>query len=312
MTSHLKKVLIVGGESAIGAALGQYLEARGVEIVATTRREDPAGGQISLDLAAPDAWPDLPDVDGAVIAAAVTALDACHADPQSSRVVNVEGAAEAARRLAGQGAFVLHLSTNQVFDGGIAYRKETDQPAPVSQYGRQKFESETRILELGDQSSVLRLTKVLTGGLPVIERWRALWADGAEAEAFDDMTLAPLPVRVVCELAARILDARASGIFHASGDTDLSYYDLARQLAARMGVDADQVKATSVADAPVLPEAAPVHTTLDMGRAIDAFGITPPSSWAAVEAVLGNGSDSAYRNSTPDSPQAAPQRAAVA
>ena len=313
MTDPLRKVLIVGGDSAIGCALGAYLEARGVEVLTTTRRDNPGPRQISLDLSDPSHWPTLPNVDCAVIAGAVTALDGCHAKPVASRLVNVDGAGEAARRLADQGAFVLHFSTNQVFDGKIAYRNEDAAPSPISEYGRQKSESESRVMAQGNGAAILRLTKVLTNGLPVIDRWRDAWGHGGVAEAFDDMTLAPLPVNLVCELATRVLDARAPGIFHASGSADLTYFDLAVRTAERLGVAKTRVRATSVRDAPVLPEAAPANTTLGMARAIAEFGISPPPAWATVDAILANiGSEPAYQDSTNFSGRSAPNRAAVA
>jgi dTDP-4-dehydrorhamnose reductase len=289
MSDTLKKVLIVGGDSAIGGALGHYLDARGVEVFTTTRRDNPGLNRIHLDLADdPSSWPELPQVDRAVIAAAVTALDDCENNPLSSRAINVDGAGEVARRLVANDAFVLHFSTNQVFDGTLAHRTEDDAPCPVSEYGRQKSDSESRVLAQGQGTAVLRLTKVLTNGLPVIDRWRDAWGQGGLAEAFGDMTLAPLPVNLVCELATRILDARSPGIFHASGGRDLTYFELARRTAERLGVTADRVVATSVRNAPVLPEAAPINTTLAMTRAIAEFGISPPATWAAVDAILAN------------------------
>ena len=325
MNDTLNKVLIVGGDSAIGSALGHYLEARGVDVLTTTRRANPGPNQIRLDLADPAGWPELPKVDRAVIAAAVTALDDCHTDPVSSRSINVDGAGEVAQRLVANDAFVLHFSTNQVFDGTLAHRTEEDAPCPVSEYGRQKSDSESQVLAKGDGTAILRLSKVLTNGLPVIDRWRDAWGQGGVAEAFDDMTLAPLPVNLVCELATLILDAQSSGIFHASGASDLTYFELAQRTAERLGVTPDRVIATSVRNAPVLPEAAPINTTLAMTRAITEFGVSPPPTWAAVDAILANigstadgrGSEPAYQESTdedsndfPD--QAAPRRAAVA
>jgi dTDP-4-dehydrorhamnose reductase len=326
MSDTLHKVLIVGGNSAIGSALGHYLEARGVEVLTTTRRDNPGPNQIRLDLSEdPAKWPELPQVDRAVIAAAVTALDDCHTDPVSSRAINVDGAGEVAQRLVANDAFVLHFSTNQVFDGTLAHRTEEDAPCPVSEYGRQKSDSESQVLAKGDGTAILRLSKVLTNGLPVINRWRKAWSQGDVAKAFNDMTLAPLPVNLVCELAIRILDAQAPGIFHASGASDLTYFELAQRTAERLGVTPDRVIPTSVRNAPVLPEAAPINTTLAMTRATTEFGISPPTTWAAVDAILANigstadgrGSEPAYQESTDEDSNdfpdlAAPRRAAVA
>lgn len=144
---------IVGGESTIGGALARRLAGRALT---TTRR---AGGSLRLDQASPaSSWPALAAVDVAFLCAAVGHLDACEAEPLATRRVNVDATVELARRRQAGGAFVVFLSSNQVFDGRQPERRHDAPPCPINEYGRQKAETEQRL----EGCAVLRLTKVVT------------------------------------------------------------------------------------------------------------------------------------------------------
>ncbi len=76
-------------------------------------------------------------------AAAYTDVDGCELDPEKAERVNAGGTGNVAAAAGKAGALLLHLSTDFVFDGGSErpYR-ETDEPRPLSVYGRTKLKSE--------------------------------------------------------------------------------------------------------------------------------------------------------------------------
>src|SRR5437016_3263455 len=134
--------LVVGADGMIGGALLRRLHAAGRPALGTSRRPDAGQGLMSLDLAAPpDKW-DGPLVAVAYVCAAVTRLEACRRDPHGAARVNVDGTVRLARLLAGQGAFVVFLSTNHVFDGTRPYRPPHEATCPLNEYGRQKAMAE--------------------------------------------------------------------------------------------------------------------------------------------------------------------------
>lgn len=294
-------VLIAGADSKVGAALVAHTAASGRAVIETTRRDDPR--RLRIDLARPDTWPALPAVESAVICAAMTSLDGCERDPAAAAAVNAAGAAELARGLAASGAYVLLLSTNQVFDGARAHRGENEPPSPRTVYGRTKADGEAGALDAG--ASVLRLTKVLTPALPVLETWRGALAAQRKVQAFTDMALAPVTMSFVCTVIAAALAARPTGVLHASGDTDISYADVARALAQALGVDPALVGAASVADSTVPPAAAPRYATLGMDRTTAMLGIEPQQSLAAVASVVGQLRPDRARRDSPSPKHAA-------
>lgn len=277
----MPSVLIVGGDSQIGRALSADLPGLGWSATATTRRPDAAAHAIRFDLSAPpDAWPELPRADAAVLCAAATRQRDCEDDPAGTARVNRDGAIRLARRLTDAGAFVLLLSTVAVFDGRRPYRRHDEAPCPANAYGRQKAEAEEAVLE--DRSAaVLRLSKVMGPDMPLLAHWVAELRNDRAITAFDDAGFAPVSARFVVGLVDRILRCRRHGIYHASGDRDLPYATFAAMLC-----DALRAPGTLCEVRPSGGAAAAGHTTLDMSLERDLFGVDQPGSEATIRQAL--------------------------
>src|SRR6202000_2023486 len=117
--------------------------------------------------------PALPEVDVAVICAAMARFEECRRHPELAYRVNVIAQLELGRSLTRAGARVILLSTSAVFDGRKACIEESEQRAPCSAYGRFKAEAESGLLDLGSAASVLRLTKVLKPNTGLLSEWIA-------------------------------------------------------------------------------------------------------------------------------------------
>ena len=90
--------------------------------------------------------------------AAYTAVDACETDPACWKV-NADGPKHLAEWAAANGAFLVHVSTDYVFDGNKPLFEacvETDTPVPASEYGKSKLAGERAVLENGAQAAILR------------------------------------------------------------------------------------------------------------------------------------------------------------
>ncbi|MBX9628405.1 MAG: sugar nucleotide-binding protein [Gemmataceae bacterium] len=277
--------LVVGADGQIGRALLARLAADGRPAVGTSRR--PGGAGRPLDLAADPASWELPGrVSVAYLCAAVTSVEACRRDPAGTAAVNVTRTLDLADRLRGRGAHLVFLSTNQVFDGAVPFRREDEPPRPRTEYGRQKAAVERELLAAGG-ATVVRLTKVVPADWPLVRGWAEVLARGEPVEAFRDMVLAPVPLDFVTRVLARVGEARPGGVFHVSGAADLTYADLARRVAARVGAAAGLVRETSFADKGLPPEAAPAHTALDAARLRDVLGLTAPAFPATLDPPAG-------------------------
>ncbi|MBK7429270.1 MAG: dTDP-4-dehydrorhamnose reductase [Saprospiraceae bacterium] len=168
--------------------------------------------------------------------AAMSQVDYCELHPEASRKVNVEGARNMALACKSFKAHFIHLSTDFVFDGSAGPYDEQAVPAPQSQYGKDKLESELIVQSLLPEACILR-TALVFGWHPVLTRSNfLLWVKnslekGREINVVCDQFRTPTFVE---ELAAACLAAsemKVSGIFHISGKEFFSVYEFAQFIA---------------------------------------------------------------------------------
>lgn len=147
------RILLFGGTGLLGWELRRTLAPLG-EIAAPSRAE--------VDLQDCDAVRDItsevqPDL--VVNAAAYTDVDGAESEEELAHAVNAVGPDILAERVEDLGGFLIHYSTDYVFDGekGNAYQ-ENDDPNPVNIYGKTKLLGEKRITESGVSGLILRLS----------------------------------------------------------------------------------------------------------------------------------------------------------
>ena len=96
-----------------------------------------------------------------VNAAAHTAVDKAESEPDLARTLNATAPGVLAQEAARLGAWLVHYSTDYVFDGsGTRPWRETDNTAPLSVYGATKLEGEQRIQQSGCKHLILRTSWV--------------------------------------------------------------------------------------------------------------------------------------------------------
>lgn len=275
-----------GAHGTIGGALARRLEARGSQVHGAVRRTGAARAAIALDLGAEAGeWPHLPPVDVAVLAAGVTSIAACAADPEATAQINVAGTVALAERLAAEGTFVVFLSSNQVFDGSRAQRLHDDATCPISEYGRQKVAAERAMRRLLPAACIVRLTKVVHPDWQLLQGWREAVAGGTPISPLLGLTLAPVTLEGVLDFLESLIVARAAGTFHLSGDDDLPYSELAAALIRAAAADPHLLQPVAATAPPPGFEAVPHYTSLDMSRERRRFAAELPSSREAIEEV---------------------------
>jgi len=282
--------LIVGGDSEVGAAAFAALKGQGHAAAATTRRRDLVSDDrpfLDLDTAL-DGFEPPQGTTAACICAAVARLGDCAADPHASAHINVTQTLTLVERLLARGIYVLFLSTNRVFDGRVPQVPPDAPHSPVSEYGRQKARTETALSDYvarGAPVGILRLAKVVSPRTPLFQGWIADLPRGKAISAFGDMTVAPTEITFVCSAIGTLLSEQASGIFQLTGPRDVSYADVGRFLAAKLGVDSSLVQETSARTAE-LPEGTILpHTTLDYSALRNRLGLEVPDVWQVIESV---------------------------
>jgi len=283
--------LVVGAESTIGSALRAIWSSRGADVFMTTRRADRATSpdRIYFDAERLTKF-SLPVVPkAAFFCIGQSNFVECERNPQAAYNVNVNGVTTVAKTLLDAGSFVVFLSSSAVFDGDTPWPKESAPLSPTTEYGRQKAEAERRLLELDNGKgnvAIVRLTKVLGPESPIVQRFLRHLRNRETFEAFSNLYLSPISLRYVIESLCAIAERRASGVFHLSGDMELSYAEFARRLARELDVPDDAVKESDVASAATAVLFKPRYPGLGMRETLKMLNVAPESVVALLSRLL--------------------------
>lgn len=165
------KVLVTGAGGLLGSDLCRNLRKRH-EVTGWTRRAREISGEWvqAMDITDREAVArEMKELKPELVihTAAVSDVDACERDPESTRRVNVEGVRHLADACRAEGAFLISVSTDYVFNGkaGRPYREE-DPTDPVNRYGQMKREAEDLALKLCQRSAVVRVSGLFGSGRP--------------------------------------------------------------------------------------------------------------------------------------------------
>lgn len=227
----MKHPLIIGA-GLVGGALAKHLP--NATVWSRSR---------GFDLADEATWPDATGFDVVFFCAALARMNQCESDPAGTAHINVTQTIKLLEKLQQNGTHCVFLSTNQVFDGSKPFIEANAPTSPLNEYGRQKVVVE-EWCNAHDHCAVLRLSKVIAPEMPLFDGWFAGWARGEAAEAFADMSLAPVWIDDVVAALVQMGQEKRVGIQQISGSEDVSYAEVARRLAPQK----DLVKAISYRD----------------------------------------------------------------
>ena len=275
------RFLIVGGDGLIGAALSEAILSKKGIATSTSMRRDSSEGTLFLDLldlGSVDAL-DVSCFDIAYICAGLSTYADVDANPSASRSINVTNTLRLCERLLQAGCSVVFLSTAAVFDGERPGQDETDPVCPGTLYGRQKAEVEAALMksDMAAQGHVkiIRLSKVMAADMPLIRGWRNSLTRGEAITPFMDLRLSPVSLGYVVNGLLKIGKIAHSGIFHLSGMRDVTYAEIANQLALRWGFSPGLISAVSATDSGIFLPYRPKFPTLGMTLTGKAAMIAP-------------------------------------
>jgi dTDP-4-dehydrorhamnose reductase len=292
---HPRNFLVIGGDGQLGSSLVSHLTQTGQHVHATYFFNDQICTASSfLDLRGDISDWQIPEpVDVAFLCAAITSLDQCRTQPEETRKINVENTLSLAKRISHAGAALFFPSSNLVFDGLAPFRKATDPVSSRCEYGRQKVETERGLTDLTERVSIVRFTKIIGPGMALIQNWITDLQQGKMIHPFSDMVLSPVSLRFATEAIIAIMQRERYGLWQVSAREDITYEQMARYLARKMGISQKLIEPISVGQSGLRFETLPEYTTLDTARLEEELGLEPPKVWDVLDEVLQwNGCDS--------------------
>jgi dTDP-4-dehydrorhamnose reductase len=236
------RVLITGAGGQLGTALAEEFP----QAWARTREV------FDVTMSTLDVEPDL-----VLHAAAWTDVDGAESDPEGAEVVNVVGT----RNVAAFGAPVVYYSTDYVFDGskGEPY-VESDEPAPLSVYGRTKLAGEREVRD----GWIVRSSWLFGWtGKNFMRTMLALGAERDEVSVVDDQRGSPTFVGHLAEATKDVLGL-AYGVYHVAAQGECTWADFAEATFDEAGIDCS-VRRITTAELP-RPAHRPAYSVLRSER----------------------------------------------
>ena len=262
-------IFLTGASGLVGSALARAAARRGHRVVGTVgsfageiegvaqKRTLDLGDEMAVTAAVLDAFPQ-----AIVNCAAISVPEQCDAHPALAQALNVALPTTLARLAHHVSARLVHLSSEQVFDGTrTAPYSASDPVSPINLYGRQKLESERAVNAAAAEFAVTLRAPLLMGNSAAgqrsnHERLFADWAAGRTPRLFTDefrqTCTAENLAEVMVELCERY-DVR--GVFHWAGTELISRHALALRIREHFKLTEKQAPLTSVTRAE-LPEVA--------------------------------------------------------
>jgi len=266
------RFLITGASGMLGRDLQTVLAGR--EVTALSRVDLDVTSHAAVRAA-------VADHDVVINAAAYTKVDEAESHEPDAAMVNAVGAGHLAQATAEEGALLVQLSTDYVFDGTATRPYAEDAPTrPASAYGRTKADGERRALDANPEGTFIVRTAWLYGehGPNFARTMLALGSARPEVSVVTDQIGQPTWTMDLARQIVTLIDSDApAGIYHGTASGEASWFDFAREVFALGGLDPANVKPTDSSSF-VRPAPRPAYSVLGHDAWSEA-GLSPMRDW---------------------------------
>ena len=237
-------IFLAGASGLVGSAFARAAARRGFHVVGTVgtysgeidglavKRQVNLSDEAATTAAVLDVFPQ-----AIVNCAALSEPEQCEARPAVAQALNVALPAQLARLACHLSAKLVHLSSEQVFDGARNTPYSAgDSVSPLNLYGRQKLESERAVHAAAPEFAItirapLLMGNSLTGRRSNHERLLADWAAGATPKLFSDEFRQTCTAENLAEAMVEVCERDdLRGVFHWAGTEVISRHELALRI----------------------------------------------------------------------------------
>ncbi|XP_020598000.1 uncharacterized protein LOC110037639 [Phalaenopsis equestris] len=235
--------------------------------------------------------------------AALSVPRACEVDPIEAMATNLPASlVNWLSSFRDSNILLIHLSTDQVYEGSKSFYNEEDETTPVNMYGKSKVAAELFITEHWSNFAILR-SSIIYGPQtisPVSKSLIIQWIDsslshGEEIEFFHDEFRCPVYVKDVVNVILALTKKWISDgnqiklVLNVGGPDRLSRLQMAEAVADYRGYDRSLIKPVS-ASSINRGVKSPADISMDIGRLIEVLRINPISFKYGVQLTLENAS----------------------
>ncbi len=227
-----KRVLIIGVGGRLGSRLAKLLDNGSNTVMRFDRSALDITDWATVRQVIVNAHPDI-----VINAAAMTDVDGCARDPALAHKVNGLGAGNVAAAAYAARALIIHISTNEVFDGTASrpYR-EYDSPCPINAYGESKWAGEQAVIRVNPRHVIVRTAWLFAhGGRNFIHAILGAAQAGKPLRVVCDEIANPTYNRDLSDAIIALAQTERPGIYHLVNDGAATRYAFARLILDRSG-----------------------------------------------------------------------------
>jgi len=293
------KILLLGKNGQVGWEMQRSLAPLG-EVLALDRHSTAYCGDLSKpEQLAQTVLAFKPDV--IVNAAAHTAVDKAESEPALARCLNTDAPVALAKAAAQVGAWLVHYSTDYVFDGsGSHARQEGEGTGPLSVYGQTKLDGEQAIAASGCKHLIFRTSWVYAArGGNFAKTMLRLAQERDKLTVINNQHGAPTGADLIADVTAHALrqvkaaqNAALSGVYHlvASGETTWHGYanhviQEGKRISPALGWKVAEVAPVPTSAFPT-PATRPLNSRLSTAKLQQTFGLVLPPWQQGVNRML--------------------------
>ena len=270
------KVFVTGVKGQLGYDVMRELEKRGIEGIGVDIDDMDITDAESVDRIITEAAPD-----AVIHCAAWTAVDAAEDEDKKEKVrlVNVEGPRNIAKVCKKLDIKMIQISTDYVFDGQGERPWEPDDPTgPVSVYGLTKRDGEEAVREILDKYFIVRIAWVFgINGKNFVKTMLNVAKTHDTLTVVNDQWGSPTYTYDLARLLVDMVLTDKYGIYHATNEGFISWYDFAVAIFKEAGVNVT-VKPVTTAEYGVSKAARPFNSRMSKDK-LDEMGFKRLPSW---------------------------------
>lgn len=184
-----------------------------------------------------------PDV--VIHCAAYTAVDMAETERDICWQVNVAGTGNVAAACQENGAVVMLMSSDYVFDGeGIEPYETAAERHALNQYGRSKIAAENLVRQM-DRYFIVRTSWMFGDGVNFVRRICQLGRKRKRIDVVSDQVGSPTYSQDLAPLLLALVASGKYGVYHATNEGYCSWADLAEEALRLMRINTDVRRVTS-------------------------------------------------------------------
>lgn len=277
------KVLILGCNGQLGRCLADQLKNTTYDVIYSSRDQIDISNLSETKNTINKIAPDL-----VINASAYTAVDKAEEEQIKADLINHLAVANISKICSKLGSWLIHFSTDYVFDGGAKTPyKEDDKTNPQSVYGKSKLQGELAIEQSGCKHIIIRTSWVFSEyGNNFMKTMLNLGASHEKLNIVGDQTGCPTYAQDIAKIIPNILISISlgkaiSGIFHFCGDQSCSWHDFAKFIFSEASIlgkkTPNSINSIKTEDYPTLA-IRPIYSELDCSKIKKIFDINT-SDW---------------------------------